>query len=218
MAVGEFADGFIPVDLNRGKRVIVHPDNFLDLEKPGGTGGVRRAHGVIVADAKDGQLQTRTVADQLHVAGQGRVARVVKMTLLCLDKESRGTPAVTAVRHAARVGGGRHLDPAEGKLFRPAKIHGVRFIHPLLGEPLDDFPVGDQRGTGPLCNGGHIGQVVEMTVGHKNVVGGNLGHVDRGRFWVGRDKRIEEQVRAVHLDAETGVSVVGQFHSHISLQ
>ena len=190
----------------------MHANHFLDLEKTGRTCRVFRTHSEIVADAENGKFERGTVADELHVPGQRGVARVIEMSLRRLDEEAARISAIAAVRHTARMRGRGHFDAAEWKLLRSAQIHGMRFFHALLGEPVDNFPVGHERRAGALGDGSHVGHVIEMPVGNEDVVGRDFADINGGRLGVGGDKRVEEQVNPFHLDAETRVPVVGQFH------
>ena len=169
----------------------MNPDNFFHLEETGGTGGVLRSHGEIVADAENGEFERGTVADQLHVARQRRVAGVVEVPLGRLDEKTARITTVAAIGHAARMRGRRHFDPAERKLFGSTQIHGMRFFDALFGEPIDNFPVGHERRAGALGDGHHVGHVIEMPVRNEDVVGRDFPDINGGSLGVGGDKRVE---------------------------
>ena len=61
-----------------GERGVVHGDDVLHAEKADGVRSFARAHGEEIADGKHGELRFVEFADELHVAEEGGVSRVIE--------------------------------------------------------------------------------------------------------------------------------------------
>ncbi len=60
-------------------RAVVNRDDVLDAEKPGGVGGLERAHRQPVADGQEGEVRIVELPDQPHVAEERGVAGMVEL-------------------------------------------------------------------------------------------------------------------------------------------
>ena len=54
--------------------------------------------------------------------------------------------------------------------------------------------------------------MIKVAVRDEDEIRGDFAELDLGRFRVGGDEGIEEQVMSAHFNPEAGVPVVGQFH------
>lgn len=204
--------GFLVIDLDGGKRVVMEAEDVLCSGPVCGLDGILDAHGEGVADAEGGELERGGFADDLHVHREGGITGVVEIALGALDDPTGGVSSVGAVRKGAGVDGVDHLGGAEGEVSGAAMVHGVAIGDTLLIEPEVDFERAEDGGIGAFGDGDDIGDVVFVGVGEEDIVGGYLVDAYMACAGVGGDEGVEEERFILERGTEAGVSVVGDLH------
>ena len=120
-------------------------------------------------------------------------------------QEAARVAAVAAVGQHRAVEGQRQLDPAEGEVVAAAVLLAVDLLHALLLQPLADLVVGDDRRPGALGDGDGVADVVAVAVRDQDEVGRHLVGLGRRRRVAGQE-RIDQDVRAVALEQQTGMA------------
>ena len=92
-------------------------------------------------------------------------------------------------------------------------VHRLDIRKSLFLEPGADFERRDDHGSGPFRDFDNIGDMVTVSVRNKNEIGLDFLEVDFFGEWVRGDEWIEEKPAAAGGDRETGVAVIGKFHT-----
>ena len=85
------------IDFNWRKSVVVHTNNLIAANELGRLDCIVNAHGECVTKTQNRKGELRRFTNQLHVRRQRRVARIVKITVLCLDDEPAGVASSSAI-------------------------------------------------------------------------------------------------------------------------
>ena len=154
----------------------MHSYDFGHADEIGRAERVIDPHGEEIAYRHDGEKELRLFADELHVHGESRIARVIEIAVGRLDHETARVSAIAAVRHRAAV----HRDGQ----FNPAKVSGgsSAMIHRLVDilqtlfrlEPIADFEWRDHFRASALCDLDQVRDMVAVPVGNKDEIGGHL--------------------------------------------
>ena len=81
-------------------------------------------------------------------------------------------------------------------------VERVAFFVAFFAEPTDDFVIGNEGGTGALEDFFGVGNVVFVAVRDQYEIGFNVLDVDFSRFWIRRDKGVEEDLVSIDFDGE----------------
>ena len=92
-------------------------------------------------------------------------------------------------------------------------VHRLDICNSLLLEPGADFEGRDDHGSGPFRDFDNIGDMVTVSVRNQNEIGLDFLDVDFFGERVWADEWIEEQATTAGGDRETGVAVIGKFHT-----
>ena len=92
-------------------------------------------------------------------------------------------------------------------------VHRLDICNSLLFEPGADFERRDNHGPGPFRDFDNIGDMVTVAVRNENEIGLDLLEVDFFGERVRADEWIEEKAATAGGDRETGVAVIGKFHT-----
>ncbi len=110
---------------------------------------------------------------------------------------------------------GGQLDPAERRRRGAAVIHRLHVFHAFFRlEPVAHLERRDHRRAGALRDLDHIRHVIAVPVRNENEISRHLADIDFFRERIRRNEGIEEQRFAGDFDGETGVAVIGEFHTY----
>src|SRR5215218_3309858 len=152
---------------------VVYRDDVPDAEEPSGVCSLEGAHYHLVADRQESEVRAVELPDQLHVAEDGGVSRVVELeAALELDYVAH---RFAGVDHAAVVQGDargvegvgrRDLDPSD--LNRAAFLDRYRVLDAHALEVGEDLEVRNGPGAGLSHERLYIREVIEVPVGDQD--------------------------------------------------
>jgi hypothetical protein len=173
---------------------------------------VGRAHGEVIADRQDGDVDP-LVADQAHVAEERRVAGEIEGAAAEAD-DHPGRNADADLLLAVPIGRGVpgrndfHRATAEGG--RAAMIEPDDVGRALRLQPAADLDGADQLRVVRLRQGDRVTDVIVVAMGEQDSVGFDVGDGDR-RLRIAGDERIEgHDVAIAILQQKRRMADVGQ--------
>ena len=205
------------INLDHRERVVVDANDLLAFKETGSFCSILRPHCEIVSDRQHGETQFELFGNELHVACQSGVSRIIEGLLLVPDDEPAGIAPIAAVGKLARMDGVDILHSAKIKGPPSAMIQRVRLFDALLAQPGDDFVIGDDSGVCAFGNFDRVGDVVEVTVRNENVVCRDLIGLDVTRELVWRDEWVEKEALASNFHGEARMTVIGKLHCKVGL-
>ena len=190
---------------------------MLGVDQLHGAQRILRAHGVVVTNGQDCQIDA-LFADQAHIAEQTRIAGHVDFPAAVGGQQKAGRiAAVGAIGQGRTVQRQGQFQIAEGVFEAAAQVLGMRLLHALAGEPVDNLKVADHRGAGALGDADRIADMVAVPVRDEdkvrlNLVGPDAGNRVAGEEWVDQD------FKPAGLQAEGSMSIPGEFEVHCGLR
>ncbi len=196
-----------------GPGVVVDGDDGFGAEEFSGFYGVVDAHGVVVADGEEGEVDVVEFADEFHVEEEAGVAGVVEGFSVDGEEEAGGIAHVEGAVFGGEAGavvGDGEFDAAEGELVGTADVHAVGF-EALVGEVGGDFVVGDDGGAGAFGDGGGVADVVVVAVGEEDVIALDVVGLGGGAV-VSGEEGVDDEAVGGGFDEDAGMSEIGDFH------
>ncbi len=187
----KFSHGCGAVDLDWWESVEMDTQDFVAAEVAGRFYRVVGSHSEIVADRQGAEFKRCGFPDQLHIQRECCVSGVIEVALGCFNNEASRISAVGAVREAAGVDGIDELDAPEWKSECATVVEGMTGGDAVFGKPNRDLKIRYYNGTGALCNGYGVGNVIPVAVRDEYVVRGDLFDVDVARPFIWGDEGIE---------------------------
>ena len=158
----------------RGKRAVMDGDDRLGPQQAAGQGGLAWSHGEVVADGQQREVRPVKLVNELHVAKDGGVSRVIDLQpILEFNDIAAGLPGIddlAFILDAARVQGMHHGDPNIAHDLGTALVHGFQVLNTLLAQPRAEFVNPHHLRLVFFGDFNHVAHVVEVAVGDQDHV------------------------------------------------